>query len=386
MGAQKVTKISTIPIVFREGALHEKSLEHLRRYYKNLNLIDIYDKQVEELFEITYPNNTERKLNKSKFFGGKPTNSKIKGVWVFFPWNSTLVHMLGENDYYSLRTNRNRNLITKKEQKKLSTFIVGIAGLSIGSNIALTLVRLGINSLKISDFDTLVTSNLNRVPTNLLEIGVDKTELATRKLYEIDPFINLETFGQGLTKKTLKNFLVGTKKLNVVIDAIDDFEMKILSRLEARKQGIPVVMFTNLGDSCLLDIERYDKEKNIEIFNGLLGNTPETILKSKMTAQDKQKFAAKLVGVDNVPTKALDSLLEIGKTLVGRPQLSSTVSTSSGLAGFIIKKLALGEYCPSGRYLVRFETAIFSEKKSSKPYLSEPKRDKVISSLLKKHL
>jgi tRNA A37 threonylcarbamoyladenosine dehydratase len=364
--------------IFRSQASPEELMSKLRKSYKNIQAKDIYKEQLEELLEINNPGNENRGSKKNK-----SNDIKDRGVWVYYPWNSTLVHTLDENDYYKLRTNRNRDLLTETEQLKFRDFKVGIAGLSIGSNIAISLAHLGTKKLKISDFDDLSTSNLNRVPFGLSEIGDKKAELTAQKLFEIDPFINLQIFDEGLTGKNIENFLIRKGKLDVVVDALDDFEVKILLRLSARKHQIPVLMFTNLGDGCLVDVERYDKDKNMEIFNGLLGSVPEKILKSKMTEQDKHKFAVKLVGTDNIPTKALESLLQIGKTLVDRPQLSSTVTVSSGLAGFIIKKIALDEHSPSGRYLIPLEATVFSENKTSKPYSNEQGRNKVITKIKK---
>lgn len=370
------------PEIFKEVGFDKKRLEVFKKTRKINTIMDLYENQLTELFEILYsPKSKDVKAKKQFAKDCLTSTNKHKGVWVYLPWQETLIHTLSEDDYYQLRTNRNRDLITEAEQKKLKSFTAGIAGLSIGSNMAEVLVHLGIVNIKISDFDELATSNLNRVAFGLPQIGSNKATLTAHKLYEIDPFIKLQVFETGLNKNNLVSFLAGTKKLNTVIDAIDDFEIKIRLRLEAKKLRVPVLMFTNLGDSCLVDIERYDQEKNLEIFNGLLGNLPEKILKSKITKQDKQKLAAKLVGIENIPTKALASLPQIGKTLAGRPQLISTVSVSSGLGGFIVRKIALNEPCPSGRYLVQFDSAIFSQKKIPDPYSKEPGRDKIISKL-----
>lgn len=370
--------MKTTPYIFRGQASLKEILSRLRKSPKNIKAKEIYKEQLKELQEIKKPDNGKSGSKKNN-----SNNTKERRVWIYYPWNSTLVHTLDENDYYKLRTNRNKDLLTETEQLKFRDFKVGVAGLSIGSNIAISLAHLGIKKLKISDSDDLSTSNLNRVPFGLPDIGGKKAELTAQKLFEIDPFINLQIFDKGLTGKNLENFLIKEGRLNVVVDALDDFEVKILLRLSARKHQIPVLMFTNLGDGCLVDIERYDKDKKMEIFNGLLGNIPEQILKSKMTEQDKHKFAVKLVGTDNIPTRALESLLKIGKTLVSRPQLSSTVTISSGLAGFIIKNIVLDEHSPSGRYLIPLETTVFSENKTSKPYSNEPGRNRVITKIKK---
>ena len=48
--------------------------------------------------------------------------------------------------------------------------------------------------------------------------------------------------------------------------------MKVALREAARLARVPVVMLANLGDNVLVDIERYDLEPDLPIFNGILGD------------------------------------------------------------------------------------------------------------------
>ena len=66
-----------------------------------------------------------------------------------------------------------------------------------------------------------------------------------------------------------------------------------------------------------------------------------------------------MVGRDNVPKRAVESIKEIGKTLVGRPQLMNTVTVASGIALFLARKIALGEKIKSGRILFKFDDLLF---------------------------
>ena len=374
------------PIILYEGRYNLKELGRLKRTSKIWRSIDIYEAQSSELFEITHPelrSTSQYKIKLSKFIKGRRKRANdLTGNWVYFPWSGVLIHMINEDDYYTLRTNRNRDIITISEQKKLKNFKVGIAGLSIGSNIALTLAHLGASqNLKIADFDKLSTSNLNRVPYGVHEINLSKASLVAQKLYEVDPFLNLQIYNQGLTKKSLNDFFTKDNKLNLIIDSIDDFEMKVRLRVFAKKERIPVLMLTNLGDSCLVDVERYDLNPKTKIFNGLLGNLHTEILKTSMSEENKTKLAAKIVGIEHIPNRAIESLLKIGKTLVGRPQLSSTVSISAGIAGYVIRKIATKERWPSKRLLLHFDSAFLDTQDASKIYDYEPGRRNLIKNL-----
>jgi hypothetical protein len=97
-----------------------------------------------------------------KHLGGRDIHSY--GVWVYYPWSRRLVHMLDEEEFIKVRSNRNQYKITLKEQEILSTKRIGIIGLSVGQSIALTLaMERGFGELRLTDFDTLELSNLNRI-------------------------------------------------------------------------------------------------------------------------------------------------------------------------------------------------------------------------------
>ncbi|MDK9705580.1 MAG: sulfur carrier protein ThiS adenylyltransferase ThiF [Desulforhopalus sp.] len=71
---------------------------------------------------------------------------------------------------------------------------IGIAGAGgIGSNVAQILVRSGLTSLKIIDFDRVEASNLNRQFYFHDQIGRLKVEMLTENLRRIRPDIRIET-------------------------------------------------------------------------------------------------------------------------------------------------------------------------------------------------
>jgi hypothetical protein len=351
-----MNKAPQSPTILREG---EYSDEHITQLRKEAWAIrDIYRAQLTELFEIENPSLlfTPDFLQKQDAYVGKHIKDEnLKGNWVYFPWSGVLLHTLREEDYHKLRSNRNQNLITSEEQSKIALFAVAVVGLSVGSNIAVNLAYLGVNRFKLCDFDVLETTNLNRVRGHIDQVGEQKIAVASQQIYEINPYAHIQHYVEGLSDSNLDDFIMDT---NLIFEIIDDFKMKIKLRFRAREQRIPVVMMTNLGDSVLIDVERYDVDSSTQIFNGLIGNIGEEILEKEITKEDEKRYAVQIVGRDNVPPRALASLPEIGKTLVGRPQLMTTVSVSGGLAGYVARKIALGEHVPSGRRLFQFEDIV----------------------------
>ncbi len=356
------------PIILREGDHNLSDLTALRNTKKIWKEVDVYKLQLRELFEITNPSlifSSQFETKKNEYIQKQldEQKNKFKGTWVYYPWSGNLVHTVNENDYSNLRTNRNKNLITEEEQKILASSCVGIVGLSVGSNVATTLTYGGIaKNLKLAEFDILETTNLNRVRGYLEQIGMNKIDLLSQQLYEINPFLNIYNFPEKINKINLENFVAGNPKPRVIFEIIDSFEMKIHLRALAREHEIPVIMITNLGDRILMDVERYDLDKNIDFFNGRAGKVPKNILeKPDITPQDKHKYAVDLAGVEHIPQKALGSVAEIGKTLVGRPQLASTVTIAGGLSSYLVRKIVLGQPLPSCSWLVDLDKIFIQE-------------------------
>lgn len=333
------------PIILREGNYSQKDIKVLHQ--KGYQKIDIYEQQLEELFEISYPGLGVASYEYSDFIRDKQGDSK--GSWVFLPWAKQLIHILNESDYFELRNNRNQYLINRDEQQKLQGYRVGVLGLSIGNSIAISLAYSSTcGELVLADKDDFSTTNLNRVRLSLADITKPKIDVTMQQIYEANPYAKIHALAGALTKDNLAKFF-NFQKL-IVFDELDDFEMKVHLRQEAKRRKVPVIMLTNLGDNVLIDIERYDNDPKAAPFNGLINGVIDNVLTGSMTQEDQKRFAAQVVGTEHIPTRALASLLDIGQTLSGRPQLFGTVNIASGLAPYIVRQIALGGEMPSGRY------------------------------------
>lgn len=344
------------PIIIKETSQSKFDHEEFAKSHHVFRVTDLFSTQIDELFEILNPSiifDSDFEKRQKEYLQSRLTGDNL-GNWVFFPWSGELLHILDEAEYAQLRTNRNKNLINEAEQKVLDKFSVAIAGMSVGSHIASALVFSSISrSLKLADFDILSTSNLNRVKAGVADVNKPKIDIISAQLYEINPYINLQPYPQGVKPESINDFFSKDFQPNLIIELIDNFKMKVQLRLEARRRQIPLLMFTNLGDNILIDVERYDLDPNLELFNGLAGPTVEKILDQPITEDLKKEFAVKLVGREHVPKRAIETLAEINKTLVGRPQLYSTVTAMSGVASYVIRQIALGENVKSGRRFVK---------------------------------
>src|SRR5271166_6586932 len=187
--------------------------------------------------------------------------------WAYYPWRRTVVAVLGPRAFRAVRLDRNRNMITAEEQARFGTLRIGVAGLSVGHVIAHTLAAQGMcGELRLADFDRLELSNLNRVPSTVFDLGVNKAEVAARRIAELDPYLEVRVLDAGLTVDTIDEFLDG---LDIVVEECDSLDMKAVVREGARARGIPVLMASS--DRGLVDVERFDLEPQRPILHGLLG-------------------------------------------------------------------------------------------------------------------
>jgi molybdopterin/thiamine biosynthesis adenylyltransferase len=264
--------------------------------------------------------------------------------WAYYPWRRAAVKILGPRSYRLLRLDRNRNLITTDEQDRLGALRVGVVGLSSGHVIAHTLATQGLcGELRLTDFDDLELSNLNRVPASVFDLGINKAVVTARRIAELDPYLIVRASTSGVTPDGVHDFL---DDLDVVIEECDSLDVKALVREQARSRRLPVLMATS--DRGLVDVERFDLEPTRPIFHGLLGTT-DTAELAGLSSQQKVPHVLKLVDVIGMSARAGASLLEVGHSLTTWPQLAGDVTLGAGAVAEAVRRIGLGEPLSSGR-------------------------------------
>lgn len=324
--------------------------------------VDAYELCLKELFFIRNPQVDKRSFDdkQENQLNDFLKNGGIDSVWVYYEALNKAVRIVEEDAYFEIRTARNKNLITKEEQVSYRNMCVGIAGLSVGSAVVEALVRSGgPKYLKISDFDTVEVSNLNRLKASLTDLGLKKIDVASERIFGVDPFTVLTRKDEGLNKGNLEDFIAGGKKLNVFVDAMDSFELKISARLLCKKYKVALVMATDVGDSVVMDIERYDLDASTKVFNGAIDD--EVLNIAKMSPKQWLGLAVKVVGED-IPIRVKQSVLEIGKTISGLPQLGTTAMLAGAATSFVLREIACERSLPSGKYRFDLKSCFDSER------------------------
>jgi len=379
------------PLIFNlVDPVQKNAFEELLQQKNNLQVYDHIYTQVEELIKCLNPTivflpPTELQKAVANHFGN--INESEYGVWVYYPWTNKLVHLLNEEEFAIVRTNRNKHKITIKEQATLSTKKIGVMGLSVGQSVSLTLaMERGFGELRIADFDELDLSNINRIRTGVFNIKLKKTVIVAREIAEIDPFLNVVCFEDGITENNLDDFLTGNGKLDLLIDECDSFDIKINSRTKAKALGIPVLM--EGSDRGTIDIERFDLEPNRPVLHGMVAHLDMSKYSSLTTMDERIPYITAVTGVETLSPRMKASAIEIMATIATWPQLASAVTYGGGITADLARKILLGNLNTSGRFFIDIDELIqdpLAEQKLTEPKLIEPLSTAQIQDFISRH-
>lgn len=326
--------------------------------------------QIKELIKIKSPQKkfTDDELIKEVNKHIEPLSIEEYGVWVYYPWSNRLVHVPDEDEFIEIRTNRNQYKITKEERAILSKKAIGVVGLSVGQSVALTLAMERICSeIRLADFDILELTNFNRIRTGIHNLGIYKVNAVAREIAEIDPFIKVTCFLEGLLESNMDSFFLDGGKLDLLIEESDGFEIKILSRYKARELGVPVIMETS--DRCMVDVERFDLEPNRSVLHGLVDHLDLDTLRNLKTNEEKFPYILDILGLETSSLRIKASMLEIEQSINTWPQLASSVAMGGGITADVSRRILLKQYSDSGRYHIDIEELIGDKKPQMEPYV-----------------
>jgi molybdopterin-synthase adenylyltransferase len=138
------------------------------------------------------------------------------------------------------RYSRNIGTLTQEENdelKKLTVCVVGCGGL--GGYIIEMLGRLGIGSLIAVDGDVFEESNLNRQILSKADLMGKSKALAAKERMKA---VNAEVFVEAVQKRlTLENGKAIMKDADIVVDALDNIESRLVLESLCEELNIPLV-------------------------------------------------------------------------------------------------------------------------------------------------
>ncbi len=126
---------------------------------------------------------------------------------------------------------------TQERLKNSTVFIAGAGGL--GSPVAIYLAVAGIGHIRICDFDTLDSTNLNRqILHNHERIGTNKAISGKLTIERLNPYIKVTAFAEKIDAENIDK-LVG--EADIIIDCMDNFVTRYILNDSSIRKNIPLV-------------------------------------------------------------------------------------------------------------------------------------------------
>ncbi len=148
--------------------------------------------------------------------------------------------------------------LDKLDKNIISNSTVAIAGIGgVGGYALEALVRNGFSNIRIADHDVFEISNYRQLYMTLDNIGLDKVEVARKRIKEINPNCTLKVYGEGINAKNAREFVEGS---SVILQETDTLAASIILNYWGSKLKIPVIhgsrfYWLNSGD---LSVKVYD--------------------------------------------------------------------------------------------------------------------------------
>lgn len=130
-------------------------------------------------------------------------------------------------------------------QEKLHKARVAIAGLGgLGSNVAVSLARIGVGHLHLIDFDEVDLTNLNRQYYFMKHIGMKKTDALKEILLDINPYLDIQTDCRKVKEGDVPLLF---EKDEYICEAFDRAEQKAMLVNAVREKFPDKVLVTGNG-------------------------------------------------------------------------------------------------------------------------------------------
>jgi tRNA threonylcarbamoyladenosine dehydratase len=307
---------------------------------QRIAVVDPMDRQLEDLAAVRLPGGgaDERRRLIEDLLDAAGDRGAF-GNWVFLPWEARIVHLLAADDYFDVITDRNRDKITREEQRRLRHMRVGVIGLSVGGEAAVTVAQEHLcGEMVLADFDRLDLSNLNRLGAGFDDLGRNKAVIVARRIVRIDPYLKLTVYQDGVTEANVDAFLDG---LDLLVEECDGLSMKYAIRRRAKERGLNVVFAAD--ERGFLSVEPYGQWPELEPFHGRIAG-PQPPREAFPSALAFMKALTEWMGGwDQISERSRRSLEQLGATLCGYPQLAGEARFAAGQVAHVVRRLLLGE-------------------------------------------
>ncbi|MFX0015418.1 MAG: ThiF family adenylyltransferase [Promethearchaeota archaeon] len=127
--------------------------------------------------------------------------------------------------------------IGQEKLKEARILVAGIGGL--GTFSSLLLAEMGVGYIRIVDRDIVEYSNLHRTPLyTSVDLDRAKVEVAADRLKQLNPVMTVDTHACHIGSANINDLL---SEIDIVIDALDNFETRRIINKACIQRGIPFI-------------------------------------------------------------------------------------------------------------------------------------------------
>lgn len=261
---------------------------------------------------------------------------------------------LTQEEFYAQLTASSSKFVSPEIQEVFRKSDILIAGAgSVGNPVAMMCARSGAESITVLDPDVVAYDNLSRQQYRVNQVGKNKAEMTADNLRDVNPFINVESFNNGLTLENAQDLV---KNSDIIVDAVDIRSLDMIYELHkwAAIYKKPVLVGYDLAGTAMVAVYRYDKEE-IEPFRGELTQEKINEFKIIQNAYKEEKISdADLLsyvydaftGPINplkVPVEQLNELINRDPNDERTYQLGATATVLSALVVESMRRIVSGE-------------------------------------------
>ncbi len=255
----------------------------------------------------------------------------------------------------------------------LDNYVTGIVGASVGGNIQEGVMRT-VRPLrsKIADPDWPELPNLSRLnrgsirhltasraerrdPQNPYSARrPNKAAVAAHEQLLVDPYATFDVYSEGLNPNNVEQFLLGNDqgepRLNLLIEEVDNFEMKMILKELCRANGIPLLTIGDFGHRAHVQFKDFARYPDLNLGFGI---DDEELYNRYHLVQESGNRDHLFTFIEGAcgPEYAADEFAiwereEGEQPTSSLPQLGSTALVTGGIGGEIAAMHALGHTIP----------------------------------------
>lgn len=141
---------------------------------------------------------------------------------------------------------RNYEFFGKESMEKIKSSFVCVIGLGgVGSHTVMTLIRSGIQRIRVIDYDVVTLSSLNRHAFAVRkDVGLFKSKVIKNYCESIFPLTCIEDIDDAITEETIEKYL---SDVDYVVDCIDDLNNKSILIKYCIDKKIPIISSMGAG-------------------------------------------------------------------------------------------------------------------------------------------